>query len=458
MKRIVILISLLVSFCTLQAQDTIYPFNEDYPFFNDSVYHVIDADTESWCRYIFFTTELNALEHKNVQAVVTGLAIPYQFGYRPEYELYAADTISMQGLLFQIENNDYDNPNIHYTDSVVWNYYETPHVRPYDCHIAFRNHSECGEIDTVVEAYSLYFKHPIEVNGDMFIGIRFRRYNGVLGWHEINRDEGLLDRTFNGTVDSCDTLYPYPAVVHYIYYDNDRHWPSQFGTPYFPNLGHPHSTALRYICPILTIPDTDSFSCPEVEGFAFAGINAGAATLMWDTADGHTFYQIAYGPYDKPIDSLRIDTTSRRFMELFGLSQDIYYQARLRAKCHHACPLHDTVMWTAWTDPVYFYTGDQMPDTSHQQPIGIAPASARMNFAIVPNPTRKGEMPDVVIDPGVPLQGLTLTLHDAAGREVLHTAVYTHRFALPVRSLPAGVYTATLASSQGQSSLRVVIE
>ena len=215
---------------------------------------------------------------------------------------------------------------------------------------------------------------------------------------------------------------------------------------------------IECIFPIYAIPDTDSFSCPEVEGFAFAGINAGAATLMWDTADGHTFYQIAYGPYDKPIDSLRIDTTSRRFMELFGLSQDIYYQARLRAKCHHACPLHDTVMWTAWTDPVYFYTGDQMPDTSHQQPIGIASAPARMNFAIVPNPTRKGEMPDVVIDPGVPLQGLTLTLHDAAGREVLHTAASTHRFALPVRSLPAGVYTATLVSPQGQSTLRVVIE
>lgn len=39
--------------------------------------------------------------------------------------------------------------------------------------------------------------------------------------------------------------------------------------------------------------DKDSFECPEVEGFAFAGMNAGNPTLVWDAEAVHRRYQIA---------------------------------------------------------------------------------------------------------------------------------------------------------------------
>lgn len=39
--------------------------------------------------------------------------------------------------------------------------------------------------------------------------------------------------------------------------------------------------------------DTDSFEFPEVEGFAFAGLNAGYPTLVWDAEAVHRCYQIA---------------------------------------------------------------------------------------------------------------------------------------------------------------------
>ena len=436
MKRIVILISLLVSFCTLWAQDTINPFlmsSITPTILRDSSFRysiLLGSEGDS----VIYEGRCHTSRHVLPNSVVTGLNIAMKFS-----NMAVRDSLEVRGVLLMVHNNDFQHPVCYFTRPVT----AVSH-RPYDHYMSFEHPSMCEETDTVVPVYSLYFEHPIQVSDTVYLGRIVTRQGG--GYFGV----GLVYRNY---IHDCDTniIREDFLGVNWWVDDSLRLVPMDVDWPVSNSI-------IECIFPIYAIPDTDSFSCPEVEGFAFAGINAGAATLMWDTADGHTLYQIAYGPYDKPIDSLRIDTTSRRFMELFGLSQDIYYQARLRAKCHHACPLHDTVMWTAWTDPVYFYTGDQMPDTSHQQPIGIASASASMNFAIVPNPTRKGEMPDVVIDPGVPLQGLTLTLHDAAGREVLHTAVSTHRFALPVRSLPTGVYTATLSSPQGQSTLRIIIE
>lgn len=39
--------------------------------------------------------------------------------------------------------------------------------------------------------------------------------------------------------------------------------------------------------------DTDGFEFPEVEGFAFAGLNAGYPTLGWNAEAVHRRYQIA---------------------------------------------------------------------------------------------------------------------------------------------------------------------
>ena len=39
--------------------------------------------------------------------------------------------------------------------------------------------------------------------------------------------------------------------------------------------------------------DTNRFEFPEVEGFAFAGLDAGYPTLEWDAEAVHRRYQIA---------------------------------------------------------------------------------------------------------------------------------------------------------------------
>ena len=216
---------------------------------------------------------------------------------------------------------------------------------------------------------------------------------------------------------------------------------------------------LECIFPIYSMPDTDSFGCPEVEGFGFAGMMAGSPTFTWTPAAEHRLYQLAYGPYDAPLDSLQVVETDNYFLELSdpSLSRDIYYQARLRAKCHHACPVHDTVMWTAWTDPVYFYTGDNMPDTTHHhgEPEGIAEVNGPVHFALAPNPAH-GSV--TLTLEGMPVAGTVLTIHDGAGREVLHRTLHERVTRIATKGLAAGVYTVTVSNPQGMGTHRLSVE
>lgn len=470
MKKYILIISLLFSVCPMRAQDTIYPFDEDYPFFNDSAFRAITLWGGNWNA----GGEVRVIEHRNVNAFVSGLAIPFNFGTR--YSPIGPDSISVQGVLIKIAGNDYRNPQVYYTNSVKWRYTEVPQVRPHDRQLAFRSHTDCGVMDTVIGAYSLYFDQPIQVNGRVFLGYKTNHYReNPRRFISPNEGKGAVGPAWDEWLlvedNKCDTAVYHPIAVTYYLFKVDSAGVAQppasedgtalvfwgVSTRFFQeswNAGE------RGICPILTIPDTDSFSCPEVEGFAFAGIYAGYPTFVWDTAVEHTTYQLAYGPDDEALDSLSIVETTNRYVELTTapLSRDIYYQARLRARCRHLCPLHDTVMWTGWSDPVYFYTGDSMPDTTHSHPIGIAPVGEGIPFAIEPNPASVGRMPDVVIDPGVSLQGMTLVLRDAAGREMLRMAVHSHRFALPVGGMPAGVYTVTLTTPRGATTLRMVVE
>ena len=212
------------------------------------------------------------------------------------------------------------------------------------------------------------------------------------------------------------------------------------------------------IFPILTPPDTHLFSCPAVE-LDYAGMFDGNPTLVWDTAFEHNLYQIAYGPYDLPVESLTTDTTSRHDYEIPSstLSPTVYYQARVRAYCRHICHFHDTAAWTPWSDPVYFYTGSSMPDTTHSQPGGIAPVADGPAFSLVPNPAPQGRVPTVAVDPALLAPAPLLTLRDLAGRELLRTTLRQPVTPLPA-DLAAGTYLVTLATPQGTTTHRLVVE
>ena len=433
MKRFILFICFFLSVCTLQAQDTLYPLENRVVYSMDTSY-IHEYDTVCGCGGTIYGengyNNLTVFRYTG-QATISGIALNISFRIFPEWE----DSWNhVYGALVTIDSNDYYHPTIHLTNSYV------VHDDPYNYHIALHTNSKCGTMDTVVDAYALYFDEPISVSGTFYVGFYIKKYHCRLGAHEMYAALPCPEY--------FPTLYD-SGTLSYNFYDD-------FTVRYF----YPYTSGggFQLYCPILSLPDTDSFSCPEVEGFGFAGMMAGSPVFAWDTAAEHGLYQLAYGPYDMPLDSLRIAETGGRYIELFdnSLSQDVYYQARLRAQCHHRCPIHDTVMWTAWTDPVYFYTGNQMPDTTHHsEPEGIAEAGGQAAFVLAPNPAH-GSM--TLTLEGMPAHGTVLTIHDGAGREVLRRVLSERVTRIETEGWAAGVYTVTVSTPRGMTTRRLSVE
>ena len=446
MKKIVIILCVLVFPIVMQAQDTIYPMNMDisipFPFLRDSSYRLTMIETRHEYTQIERFAMTTAFDFPDT--MLTGLRVAMSFR-----DMNKEDVIELRGVVIQVIGDDYNNPIVHFTNPLM----ASKHFPP-DHYMVFNRDSDslCRVgtwfTDSIVDAYSLYFDHPLQVSGTTYVGMyTVRKYRS----HGFYTAGNIIYYSFS----NCATTEIF-SLLHYYGDSSDVLYIPTTGAfavsePYYC----PHSQHI--IFPIYDLPDTDSFSCPEVGGFSFAGINAGYPTFVWDTAEEHTVYQLAYGAYDTPLDSLTVVETDNWYHELITtLSPDVYYQARLRAKCHHQCPLHDTVMWTPWTDPVYFYTGDHMPDTTHHgEPEGIAGAEGQASFTLAPNPARGSVTLTLT---GMPAQGTTLTLYDAAGREVLRRTLSEQRTTIPTAELPAGVYTVTVTGPQGTGTRRLSVE
>ena len=78
-------------------------------------------------------------------------------------------------------------------------------------------------------------------------------------------------------------------------------------------------------------------------------------------------------------------------------------------------------------------------------------------FSLNPNPAR--ESVTVTLSPSLSdLHGCRLTLHDAAGHELLAIPLDSRQLTIPTDTLPAGLYLFTLHSPQGSHTARLVIE
>ena len=441
MKKLLYLLVFVTLHISVTAQDTIYPYEPGYPFYADSVQYFWATGSG----YPFFRNRVIATSTVfDRQVMVTGLAIAGVYNSRDMNENHRGNPAKVWGVLATVNGDDYSHATVHYTRPRIIQARYPTNCNYDSCYIHVQYTSFCSndteKIDEVYGAYLLYFDNPISVSDTVYLSIFATDYQDTTDYIAFCVEETSY----------CFGLHywPWKAIV----FDLDS-----AHNPTFVNYDYTVFRSL--ICPIFTVPDTDNFDCPEVEGFGFAGMMAGSPTFAWDTAAEHGLYQLAYGPYDAPLDSLQVVETDNYFLELSdpSLSRDIYYQARLRAKCHHACPVHDTVMWTAWTDPVYFYTGDNMPDTTHHhgEPEGIAEVSGQVHFALAPNPAH-GSV--TLTLENMPAHGTVLTIHDGAGREVLRQALHERVTRIETKGLAAGVYTVTVSNPQGVATRKLSVE
>lgn len=133
-----------------------------------------------------------------------------------------------------------------------------------------------------------------------------------------------------------------------------------------------------------------------------------------------------------------------------------------------AIPLTDRYRFTHWndSDTVNPRTIIVMQDTAFTahfemipQPEGIAAPDAKAPlFTLTPNPARNSVT--VTINPQLPILNsqLSMTLTDAAGRELLNTKVTTLNFQLSLSQYPAGTYFLTLRTPDATSTQRLVIK
>ena len=217
------------------------------------------------------------------------------------------------------------------------------------------------------------------------------------------------------------------------------------------------------VFPIIKPYEENSVFCDTVPGFHLAGTRVGYPTFAWDTdfCREEELFEVQFAPYHPgaatPDKAWRTVSTADSSIEVYSVfDPDIYYQARVRARRHHLCPIHDTVMWGPWCRPILFYTGPTEPDTTNSI-IPVADASSSF-FTLTPNPTDGRVTVEVKSEKLKDKSGkATITVCDATGREVLKQKASTSTTILDLSKLPAGTYfvTVTIGGQSGTRKLAV---
>ena len=193
--------------------------------------------------------------------------------------------------------------------------------------------------------------HPTQITGCRFDGLDsvWRLWKGLLN--------GLTDWM-------CDRCHiPYTSMereANYQYRKYMAHgfspiiFPPEDSTRIFPRHDHP----LR---------------AEGVENFRVEELDSAHAIFAWDTFPPSdwgpigvnvTAYQVNYAPYmQEYVETDTLESTGAGCTLRMGFDSTVMYKARCRARSHHFCDIHDTVVWGEWSEEVYFHTGVGVPDT-----------------------------------------------------------------------------------------------
>ena len=301
-----------------------------------------------------------------------------------------------------------------------------------------------------VKSYEFYFDTPVVVTDTFFVGYQ------TLGDDGLQHPEATTDLSLTGWVMMAvvyNTNNQNDSIVHPIWrtISDNIAW-----------SGHHWKWAGLF--PITERPpcNPDTLTCAPVPEFGVQTLlNGEEVQFTWYPLPSHQHYQISVGPQGTPPDDNPIyDADNQPFAITGDWDSTILYAAYIRAQCNLYCHPDSTLVWSDWSNPVFFYTGRTMPDTTHQHnPEGInAPDAKAPLFTLTPNPAHNSVT--VTVNPQLPIlkSQLSITLTDAAGRELFTTKVSTPKFQLPLSDYPAGTYFVTLRTPDTTSTQRLVIE
>ena len=313
----------------------------------------------------------------------------------------------------------------HHIDSVKWR-----NQRQYRYFSYPQLHPVLPDHDTVVGAYEFYFTTPRLMVDTFYVGMWFTDIDCETedpGWRSVGWSGGCLNGRFRDNLVAFERTGPYGFGENNIF----SWWGGLF--------------------PIIVPPDTDSFDCPMVQNLRVVEYRDGRPMFNWDRAGGQQPFQIAFGPADEDPDSYRVVTAASPPYLLPDLELDstVEYAARCRGRCHHTCVIHDTILWSEWSDTIHFTIGRDTPE-------GIVPVErGEVAFALSPNPAKERVTVAIGEDVGMPC---TVVLRDEQGRELLRQRMEGRELTLSTRGLATGVCLVTVESPRGSSTQKLVVE
>ena len=469
MKKTILILCSLLLFCTVQAQDTVdfslpnqayrnIPFTFQYALFDSSDIALYGWDDNYYPRY--YWPHVNYNSNRNVWICVVTKHIPAQmppiYGIGiPIWQLperywipgMTAGKMKIRPIIVgKKKESDVTYPAT-YGRIIDANQLYT---RPSDAYVkvpCYPNNCDTSYVHWACsKVFYLYFDSAITMSDTFYFGVAWK------GW----QDPGLCLSNMAGTCEiaTYDEQYDYLRQWYYEQYDSTDF--SHVRVP-VPADDYGIFTNIPFFL-LFNPPDTDSYSCPEVEDFTYLGIQADYPTFMWTAPDSVHQYEVCYGPYDADPDTLptvTIDSSNICVLTDRTLSPDIYYQARCRAVCRHICPIHDTILHAPWSAPQYFYTGSSMPDTSRHDTshVALSQPLSPLPFTLSPNPAH-GSVTLLLPEGALPA---TLLLHDAACRQVLRRRITDPQTTLSTRTLPAGLYHVTVSTPSATATQKLTV-
>ena len=456
-QRIIYLAVAIIVFGSVQAQDTVR--------YGDSNYYCIPHDSTININYhepLFFgALGLNYIEY-NTSTPLTVYGIAVLSKWIPHY----VQVPGLTGSSIRVDTTDLnvdlyamllikEGGHYYHVDSVRW--------RPFSPNKYFefeqnRFTFQGRAFDTVVPVYEFYFSMPRVVVDTFYVGIfstyanfdsQGNRVSYINGYNRTDGDDevGKTWPLFLLAVESGgNTIMTEVFLRQGILQDGVMEIVDTTFYHHYPRIH------VGGAFPIIVPPDTDSFECLRVEDFRLTGCVEGHPRFRWDAQEGQGPFQIAYGPADQPVDSHRVASALRQPYVLpdGGLDSTVLYVARCRGRCHHTCPLHDTIFWSEWSDAVEFWTGSRRPGSE-----GIVSPDDAVAFTLSPNPARD----EVTLTLGsAAASPCVVVLRDEQGRELLRRRMEGGEVTLSTRGLPAGLYLTTLESPQGSSTQKLVVE
>ena len=257
--------------------------------------------------------------------------------------------------------------------------------------------------------------------------------------HKLQAGDTIYVGVYNYKLDYSLQIHN-PIRMLYGYTPTPRVW--------LKNIQGSGWSRYEYLSPrwggIIPIVQPDLLHCRVPRRFAVDSEQSlTSATFSWASkpcdCDTLELRLHSFDSLGRPADSLLHTVHGDTACTLGGLDTGIYYSATLRARCHHRCPSHDTLLHSPWTAPLRFYLGDREPTLVDTTPAAFQPPTSDFLPTIHPNPTT-GILNVEFGNLNFEGTGATLQLLDLEGRLLQEFQIPNSKFQIDLSSYPAGTY------------------